>query len=183
MTLEYVLNQNGLSTSDLEFDTSVEFGLMAGAFAGGTGDYTTMFEPTATMMEQEGSAYIVASVGQDSGEIPYTAYFSLKSYIDENEETIQKFTNAISKAQKWLAEAEPREIAETIAEFFPDTEIDVLEQVAARYQEIDAWMTEPFMTEDSFNRLQDVMENAGELSNRAPYDKLVNNSFAEEAAK
>ena len=183
MTLEYVLNQNGLSTSDLEFDTSVEFGLMAGAFAGGTGDYTTMFEPTATMMEQEGSAYIVASVGQDSGEIPYTAYFSLKSYIDENEETIQKFTNAISKAQKWLAEAEPREIAETIAEFFPDTEIDVLEQVAARYQEIDAWMTEPFMTEDSFNRLQDVMENAGELSNRAPYDKLVNNSFAEEAVK
>lgn len=183
MTLEYVLKQHGLSTSDLDFDTSVEFGLMAGAFAGGTGDYTTMFEPTATMMEQEGSGYIVASVGQDSGEIPYTAYFALKSYIDENGETVQKFTNAIAKAQKWLADAEPREIAETIAEFFPDTDLEVLEQVAARYQEIDAWMGDPFMTEDSFNRLQDVMEGAGELSNRAPYSELVNNTFAEKAMK
>ena len=103
--------------------------------------------------------------------------------FDENGETIQKFTNAIAKAQKWLAEAEPREIAETIAEFFPDTDLEVLEQVAARYQEIDAWMGDPFMTEDSFNRLQDVMEGAGELSSRAPYSELVNNSFAEKAMK
>ena len=183
MTLEYVLKQHGLSTSDLNFDTSVEFGLMAGAFAGGTGDYTTVFEPTATMMEQEGSGHIVASVGQDSGEIPYTAYFTLKSYIEENEDTVQKFTNAIAKAQKWCAEASPKGDCRDDCRVFPDTDLEVLENVAARYQEIDAWMTEPFMTEDSFNRLQDVMEGAGELSARAPYDKLVNNTLQKKQTK
>ncbi len=179
MTLEYVLKQQGIDLSRVELDTSVEFAMMGPTFAADTGDYTTLFEPTATNMELEGAGYIVASVGQDSGEIPYTAYFTLKSYAEENPEVIEKFTRALYKAQQWVVEASPREIAEAIAEFFPDPDMDVMEKVAERYKSIDAWMSDPFMTEDSFTRMQDVMEAAGELKQRAPYDKLFNGAFAE----
>lgn len=184
MTLEYVLKQKGLDIkNDLTIDTSIQFANMAGAFTGGTGDYVTIFEPTASMLEKEGKAYIVASIGEDSGEIPYTAYFANKSYIEEHPDVIQKFTNAIYKGQQWVKNATPKEIAETIADFFPDTDLDILETVAKRYQDIDAWMQDPVMTEDAFNRLQDVMEEAGELDQRADYGALVNNDFAHTAMK
>ena len=182
MTLEYVLKNNGVQPSDLNLDTSIQFANMAGAFAGGTGDYVTLFEPTASLFEQEGKGYVLASVGQESGEIPYTAYFANSSYIEKNPEVIQKFTNAIARAQQWITTATPKEIAQTIADFFPDTDLEILEKVAKRYQEIDAWNETPFMTEDAFNRLQDVMEEAGELTQRADYSKLVDNSYATRAA-
>lgn len=183
MTLEYVISQSGVDLSEMNLDTSVEFNMMAPAFTAGTGDYVTLFEPTATMLEQEGVGYVVASVGQDSGEIPYTAYFANKSYIEKNEDVIQKFTNAIYKGQQWVQNATPKEVAETIADFFPDTDVAVLEKVAARYQEIDAWMSDPFMTEDAFNRLQEVMEAAGELKERADYAEVVNNKYATKSMK
>ncbi|MDF2989390.1 MAG: hypothetical protein K0R50_4900, partial [Eubacterium sp.] len=123
MTLEYVLNKNGLVPGkDAEVDTSVQFALMAGAFTGGKGDYVTLFEPTASMLEKEGKGYILTSVGQDSGEIPYTAYFAKKSYIEKNKDTVQKFTEAIYKGQVWVDSHSPKEIAEAIKSFFPDTD-------------------------------------------------------------
>ena len=184
MTFEYVLKQNGINPqTDLILDDSIKFDLMAGAFSGGTADYVTLFEPTASMTEQAGKGYIVASVGEASGEIPYTAYFAKKSYIQENSDTIQKFTNAIYKAQKWVEEHTMKEVAEAIIEFFPDTDIATLEAALQSYKDIDAWKTDPVMKEESYNLLQTVMEEAGELKQKAPFEKVINNSYAEEAIK
>lgn len=184
MTFEHVLKQNGLDpANDLVLDDSIKFDLMAGAFAGGNAEYVTLFEPTASMTEAQGVGYIVASVGEESGEIPYTAYFAKKSYIEQNEQLIQDFTDAIYKGQQWTETHSAREIAELIQDFFPDTDLDMLESSIQRYKDIDAWNQTPVLTEESFNRLQDVMEEAGELDKRADYSKVVNNKYAEQAIK
>jgi len=182
MTFEYVLKQNGINPqTDLILDDSIKFDLMAGAFSGGTADYVTLFEPTATMTEQAKKGYVVASVGEASGEIPYTAYFAKKSYIEENSNTIQKFTNAIYKGQKWVEEHTMQEVAEVIKDFFPDTDVSLLAQVLQSYKDIDAWKKDPIMKEESYNLLQTVMEEAGELKQKAPFDKVINNDFAKNA--
>lgn len=184
MTVEYVLNKNGLVPGkDVEVDTSIQFALMAGAFTGGKGDYVTLFEPTASMLEKEGRGYILASVGQESGEIPYTAYFAKKSYIEKNRDTVQKFTEAIYRGQQWVDSHSPKEIAETIKPSFPDTDTAILETVAKRYKDIDAWSKDPVMKESSFELLQTVMDEAGQLKQKAPYDKVVDNTYAEKAMK
>ncbi|MCI8345010.1 MAG: ABC transporter substrate-binding protein [Clostridia bacterium] len=180
MTFEYVLKQNGIDPQkDLILDDSIKFDLMAGAFSGGTADYVTLFEPTATMTANAGKGYVVASVGEASGEIPYTAYFAKKSYIESNSDTIQKFTNAIYKGQKFVEEHTMKEVAEVIKDFFPDTDVDLLATVLQSYKDIDAWKTQPTMKEESFELLQKVMQEAGELSQKAPFNKIVNNSYAE----
>ena len=184
MTFEYVLKQNGLTPGkDVILDDSIQFDLMAGAFAGGNADYVTLFEPTATMTEQAGKGYIVASVGESSGEIPYTAYFAKKSYIEKNSDLIQKFTNAIYKGQKWVETHTMKEVAEAIKGFFPDTDIELLAKVLQSYKDINAWKTEPSMKEESFELLQKVMETAGELTQKAPFDKVVNNTYAKKVVK
>ena len=184
MTFEYVLKQKGLDTSkDLVLDDSISFDLMAGAFAGGNAEYVTLFEPTASMTEEQGAGYIVASVGAEAGEIPYTAYFAKKSYIAKNEKLIQNFTDAIYKGQKWTEEHSAKEIAELIKDFFPSTDVQMLESSIQRYKDIDAWNKTPVMTEEAFNKLQDVIEEDGELEKRADYEKVVNNKYAEEAIK
>ena len=184
MTFEYVLKQNGINPStDLILDDSIKFDLMAGAFSGGTADYVTLFEPTASMTEQAGKGYIVASVGEASGEIPYTAYFAKKSYIEENSDLIQRYTNAIYKGQKWVEEHTMKEVAEAIVEFFPDSDIETLTTALQSYKDIDAWKKDPVMKQESFDLLQTVMEEAGELTNKAPFDKVINNSYAEKAIK
>ena len=180
MTLEYVLRQNGLDpANDLTLDNSVQFSMMTAAFTGGTGDYVTAFEPTASMLQQEGKGYIVASVGEASGDIPYTAYFAKKSYIEKNADLIQRFTNAVYKGQQWVATHTDAEVAEAVAEFFPDTTVALLTASVASYRAIDAWNTDPVMSAEGFHRLQTVMTEAGELTKTADFDKVVNNTFAE----
>ena len=180
MTLRYVLKKNGIDPdNDLVLDDSIKFDLMAGAFASGDAEYVTLFEPTASLTQNEGKGYIVASVGKAAGEIPYTAYFAKKSYIEENSKLIQSFTNAIYKGQKWVAENSARDIAVSIQSFFPDTSVDVLETAIQSYKDIDAWNDTPILTEDSFERLEEVMIEAGELKNKVPYDKIVNNEYAQ----
>ncbi len=182
MTLEYVVKQNGLiPNEDVLFDDSIQFALMTGAFTAGTGDYVTVFEPTASMMEEEGKGYVLAAVGAEAGEIPYTAYFASKSYLENNQETVQKFVNALYRGQQWVASHTPEEVAQVIAPSFPDTSEELLAKSVKRYQEIDAFCTDPVMKEESFQLLQTVMTEAGELSQQAPYDKIVNNTFAQEA--
>lgn len=182
MTLEFVLRKHGLEPNvDLTVDTSVQFAVMAGAFTGGTGNYVALFEPTATMLEKEGKGYVLASIGQDSGEIPYTAYYAKKSFIEDNEDLIQRFTNAIYKGQKWVDTHSPEEIAKAIQDFFPDTNLATLTDVAKRYKYIDAWNKDPILKDHSFDLMQTVMEGAQVLDKRAPYDKIVDTSFAEKA--
>ena len=184
MTLEYVLKQNGINPdTDVVLDDSIKFDLMAGAFTSGDAEYVTLFEPTASLTELEGKGYVVASVGEAAGEIPYTAYFAKKSYIENNEDIIQGFTNAIAKGEKWVKEHTSREIAEVIQSFFPDTDLSLLEKAIQSYKDIDAWNETPVLKEESFNKLQEVMTSAGELTEKAPYEKIVNNKYAEESAK
>ena len=179
MTLLYVLKQNGIDPqNDLVLDDSIDFDLMASAFSTGKADFVTLFEPTASMTEAQGKGYIVASVGEASGDIPYTAYFAKKSYIQNNSDIIEGFTNAVYKGQIWVKEHTAREIAEKIVSFFPDTDLDMLEKSIQSYKDIDAWNETPVLEQDAFDRLQTVMQEAGELTKKAPYETIVNNSFA-----
>lgn len=182
MTLEYVIRQNGLDPAkDVNLDDSIQFSLMAGAFAGGEAEYVSLFEPTASMIEQEGKGYILCSIGQESGEIPYTTYCAKKSCIEKNPELIQRFTNAVYRGQKWVQEHSAAEVAQAVAYAFPDTDIDILTKVVERYQSIDVWNSEPILLQEPFELLQTVMSSAGELKTKAPYEKIVNNTFAEKA--
>ena len=184
MTLQYVLRKNGINPeTDVILDDSIKFDLMAGAFASGNADYVTLFEPTASMTEKAGKGYIVASVGEAAGDIPYTAYFAKKSYIEKNEEIIQKFTEAIYEGQKWVKEHTAKEIAEVIQSFFPDTSVEMLESAVQTYKDIEAWNETPELKEESFERLQEVMTQAGELTQKVPFDKIVNNKYAENLEK
>lgn len=182
MTLEYVLKNNGLTPNeDIEVDTSIQFALMAGAFSGGEGDYVTLFEPAASLLESEGKGYILASVGEKSGEIPYTCYYADKRYIEENKDIIDSFVRALYKGQKWVKEHSAKEIAESIKDFFPDSDIELLEKVTQRHKDIDAFMYSPNVSKEGFDRLFEVMKGAGVIDKEIPFEEIVDNSFAERA--
>jgi NitT/TauT family transport system substrate-binding protein len=180
MTLEYVLRKNGLEPGvDVTVDTSIQFNLMGGAFEGGAGDYVTLFEPTASLFEQEGKGYILAAVGQESGEVPYTAFQATKSYIKEHPDTIKSFLKAVYRGQQWVQKASDKELAEAIVDFFPDTSVETLMLVAKSYRQIDAWMDTPVMKEEAFNRLQEIIIQAGVLTEKTDFANVVDNSYAE----
>lgn len=182
MTLEYVLRKNGIEPGkDVEIDTSVQFALMGGAFTGGSGDYVTLFEPVASTLEREGRGYIVASIGKESGEIPYTAYYAKKSYIKKNPEIIQKFTNAIYRGQVWVDAHTPEEVAKVLKPSFPDSDEELLTIVVGRYKDQDTWCTDPIMKKEWLELLQEVMSSAGELEQEVPYEDLIDKIFAKKA--
>lgn len=175
MTLEYAINQNGVSTDEMNFDTSIDFASTTGAFIGGTGDYVALFEPSALKLEQEGYGYVVASVGELGGVVPYTTFNARKSYIDDNKDTIKGFTKAIQKGLDYVHNHTNEEIASEIAEYFPDTTYSDLATIVQRYMDIDAWFTNTKIEEKDFSHVMEIVENAGELTKKAPYDKLVTN--------
>ena len=182
MAFEYALKQAGLDTeNDVLLDNSVQFDMMTGAFLGGTGDYVTMFEPAASSVEAEGKGYIVASVGEAAGEIPYTAYFAKKSYLEENADLIQSFTNALQKGMDYVQNHSPEEIAQVISPQFPETDMDTLTTIVNRYYEQDTWKENLVFEKDSFELLQDILESAGELEKRVDYEQLITTEFAKSA--
>ena len=183
MAFEYALKENGLDpAADLLLDTSVQFDNMTGAFLGGTADYVTVFEPAASSLQAEGKGYIVAAVGDAVGDLPYTAYFAKSSYMEENAELIQGFTNAVAKGEAWVKTHSAEEVAKLVAPHFADTDLELLTSAVENYQKVGAYCETPVMSKESFDRLQTVMESAGELSQRAAFDAVVNNAFAEKAA-
>ena len=174
MTFEWALRQNGIDpVSDLDIDTSVAFVAMSGAFIGGQGDFVTLFEPNATQVENQGFGYVVASIGELGGVVPYTSYSARISYIEENPEIIEKFTRAIQKGLDYVHDHSDEEVANAIIEFFPDTSMNDLVEVIARYRSIDAWPTTTDFKEDSFYHLQDIMKAAGELDSTVKYEDLI----------
>jgi NitT/TauT family transport system substrate-binding protein len=181
MTLEWVLNQNGIKTSDVNFDTSIAFAAMSGAFIGGTGDYVSLFEPTALSLEQEGKGYVVASLGELGGVVPYTTYHAKKSYIEENSDVIEGFTKAIDKALEYVHTHSEEDIATAILDYFPDVTYNDLVKIVKRYMDIDAWYDSSFISEEDFNHIQEIIDNAGELDKKAPYDKLVDTTYMKNA--
>lgn len=183
MVFEYTLQQHGVDPSDINIDQSIDFGSTAAAFSGGQGDFTIEFEPSATALESSGSGYVVASLGVDSGYIPYTAFCAKDSYIKNNPDLIQHFTNALQKGLAYTASHTPEEIAKVIAPQFADTDLDTLTTIVTRYHEQDTWKEDLILQEDSYQLILDILDSAGVLSGDAPYDALVDNTFAEKAAK
>jgi len=179
MTLEWILTQNGIDVkNDLSIDTSIAFASMSGAFIGGTGDFVSLFEPNALQLEKQGYGYVVASLGELGGVVPYTAYNAKKSYIESNPETLQGFTNAIQKGLDYTHNHTAKELADVITDYFPDVSKNDLEIIIQRYKDADSWFTTTFVNEENFNHIQEIAENAGQLDKRAPYDKLVITKFS-----
>ncbi len=184
MVFEYILKKNNLDpATDMNIDQSIDFGATAAAFSGGSGDFTVEFEPGATTLEKEGAGYVVASLGVDSGYVPYTAYSAKQSYIKEHPELVQGFTNALQKGMDYVQNHTPEEIAKVIAPQFKETDLDVITAIVTRYYEQDTWKSDLVFEESSFTLLQDILEEADELETRVPYEDLVTTDFAEEAAK
>ena len=177
MTLEYALNSNGISSDDVNLDTSVEFSAMSGSFIGGNGDFVSLFEPTASQMEKEGYGYIVESIGKLGGVVPYTAYNAKKSYIEENPKVIEGFAKAIQRGLDYVHKHSAEEVASVISSYFEDTSKDDLTSIVQRYKDIDSWFTSTYINEKDFNHIQTIVKNAGKLDKKAPYDKLVNNDY------
>ena len=179
MTLEYILKKHNINPKkDLTIDTSIAFSAMSGAFIGGTGDFVTLFEPNALSLEKNNFGYVVASLGELGGEVPYTVYNAKKSYIDKNKDIILGFTKAIQKGIDYVKSHESKEIASIILNYFPDVSLDDLTIIIERYKKIDSWYDNVLITEENFNHVQEIMESAGELTKKAPYDKLVTTYFA-----
>lgn len=184
MVFEYILKQNGIDpTNDLTIDQSIDFGSTAAAFSGGLGDFSVEFEPGATALEQEGAVYVVASLGVDSGYVPYTSYSAKSSYLEDHADIIQKFTNALQKGMEYVQSHSPEEIAKVIAPQFPETDLDTLTTIVTRYYEQDTWKDNLIFEKDSFELLQDILEGAGELKERTSYEDLVTTEFAQTALK
>lgn len=184
MVFDYILKQNNIDPQkDVKIDQSIDFGATAAAFSGGQGDFSVEFEPSATALEKEGDGYVVASLGTDSGYVPYTAFSAKQSYIEENPEVIQGFTNALQKGMDYVRSHKPEEIATVIKPQFKETDLDTVTTIVTRYYEQDTWKENLVFEKESFELLQDILEEAGELTKRAPYEDLVTKEFAENAAK
>lgn len=183
MVFEYILKKNGIDpANDLSIDQSIDFGSTAAAFSGGQADFTVEFEPHATSLEAKGDGYVVASLGKDSGYVPYTAFSAKKSYIAANPEVITSFTNALQKGMDYVQTHTAAEIAQIIAPQFDGTDIDTITTIVDRYASQDTWKSDLIFSEDSFTLLQNILEEAGELDERVPYADLVDTSYAEAAA-
>ncbi len=178
MTIEYAINKGGIKTEELNFDTSYDFSATTGAFIGGEGDFVALFEPTASSMVKQNYGHIVASVGELGGVVPYTAYNAKKSYIKNNEDVVKGFSNAINKALDYVHSHSALDVAKKISTYFPDSSINDLETMVQNYMDIDAWFDTTYIEEKDFEHIQEIVENAGELTKRAPYNKLVITKYA-----
>lgn len=186
MALQTAMKKNGIDPDkDVTMLNNIDFSATAGAFKGGSGDYVALFEPTATSLQQDGSGYILASVGEEAGPIPYTCFFALKSYIKDNPELIQDFTDAIYEGQQWFFSHSDAETADVIAEFFPGTEKSTIETVVKNYRNIDALAHDPQIKEEDLNRLIDIIQGYDStlLPDKPAFEDIVDNSFAEKAVQ
>src|SRR5690625_16201 len=181
MVGEYVIKQHGIDPhNELNLLQNVDFANIPGAFASGDSDYVQLFEPTASVFEKEGKGHVIASFGEESGQVPYTVFMAKSSFIEEDGEAIKKFTRAIYKAQQWVEEHSGEEIAEVIEPYFEDTDLDILATSMERYKGQDSFATDPILSEEGWNQLQEMMDEAGELPDDVPYEELVNTNIAED---
>ena len=178
MTLNYTLHERGVK--GLKVDTSVDFASLSGAFIGGQGDFVTLFEPNALKLEQEGFGYVVASIGELGGEVPYTSFNALKSYIEENPEIIEKFTNALQKGIDYTFDHSSEDLAKLLVDYFPDTSLNDIEETIERYKKADSWYRTTYIAESGYNHMQEIVEYNGFLTKKVDYSILVDNTYNHE---
>ncbi len=184
MVFEFILKKNNIDPeADLTIDQSIDFGSTAAAFTGNDADFTVEFEPSATALEVEGKGYVVASLGEASGYVPYTAYSAKKSYFTEHPEILQAFTNALQKGMDYVQTHTPEEIAKVIQPQFAETDLATVTTIVTRYYEQDTWKDNLIFEKESFDLLQNILQEAGELPAWTPYEDLVNTEFAEAAVQ
>lgn len=180
MVFEYILKKYGLDPqTDVKMNQSIDFGSTAAAFSGGQGEYSVEFEPHATALEQKGDGYVIASLGEESGYVPYTAFSARKSYIEENPEVIESFTKALQKGMEYVNSHTPEELAKVIKPQFEEMDEVSLATIIKRYQEQDTWKNDLVFTKEAFELLQDILLDAGVVTETVPYEDLVNTAFAE----
>ncbi|MBY0097190.1 ABC transporter substrate-binding protein [Mesobacillus maritimus] len=180
MVGEFVLKKHGIDPqNDLNLIQNIDFANISSAFAGGTGEFVQLFEPQASIFEKEGRGHIVASFGTESGHVPYTTFMAKQSFMEENDETVEKFTRALYKAQQWVADTDAKKIAEAIQPYFEDTDLEILEMAVDRYKSQGSFATDPILDEEEWNNLQNIMEEAGELPTEVLHEELVNTTIAE----
>lgn len=185
MVFEYILKKNNLNPeTDINIDQSIDFGSTSAAFSSGKGDFTVEFEPSATALETMGKGYhVVASLGVDSGYVPYTAFAVKKSYTSENSDNLQKFVNALAKGMNYVDTHTSEEIAKAIRPQFPETDMADLVTIVSRYHEQSSWNSSLSFEKDSFKLLLDILDSANELPDtEIPYEQLVDNTFANKAS-
>ena len=182
MVFEYILRKNNIDPSEVHIDQSIDFGSTAAAFSGGQGNFTIEFEPHATSLEKKGDGYVIASLGKDSGYVPYTAFSAKKSYLESHADEIQAFTDALQKGMDYVNSHSPEEIADVIAPQFEETDRETLTAIVKRYYEQDTWKKDLIFEEESFRLLTNILTESGVLDTQVPYEDLVNTSFAERAA-
>ena len=184
MVFEYILKQNGINPDkDLTIVQNIDFGSTAAAFSGGKADYTVEFEPGATAIESSGQGYVVASLGKDSGYVPYTAFSAKKSYIQKHPDVIQGFTDALQKGMDFVNAHTPEEIAKVIQPQFKENDLKTITTIVSRYYQQNTWKKDLIFSKESFDLLQDILEEADELDSRVPYEDLITTKFAETSAK
>lgn len=178
MVFEYILKKNGIDPgADLNIDKSIDFGSTAAAFSGGQGDFSVEFEPGATALELEGDGFVVASLGVDSGYVPYTAFSAKDSYMKENPEVIKGFVAALKKGMEYVDSHTPEEIADLITPQFPDTDKETMSTIIKRYADQDTWKLDLAFEKDAYELLLDILEEAGQISERPDYEKLVTTEY------
>lgn len=184
MVFEYILTKQGIDfKTELTIDQSIDFGSTAAAFSGGQGDFTVEFEPHATALEQKGEGYVVASLGKDSGYVPYTSFSAKKSYLEKNKDTVQSFTNALQKGMDYVQKHSPEEIAKVIAPQFPETDMETLTLIVKRYHEQDTWKADLIFEREAFDLLQNILKDSGVLKKNVPYEDLVTTEYAGKAVE
>lgn len=182
LVLEYVIKENGMTPwVDMEIVNNIQFTSTSSAFVADVGDYSVEFEPVATTLEEQGNGYIVASLGEASGYLPYTVYMATDKYISENPETVQKFTNAIYKGQKWVDENSAEDVAKACLPYFEESNLESLTKIIERYKAQDTWKLDPVMDSDGFELIQEIMEEGGELEKRVPFEGFVITEFAKKS--
>lgn len=175
LSFEKAVVNEGVDTSKIEMDSSIEFAALSGSFIGGNGDFVNLFEPNATKLEKEGYGYVVASVGLLADEVPYTAFYSRKSYINDNKELLEGFTRAINKGLEFVNKNNSEKIANSIIDQFPDSSLNDVVTIVQRYKTSDSWLDNPFINEKSFDNLLEIMLSADQIDEKVPYKNLINN--------
>ena len=177
INFENALKNEGIDKDDVSINTSVDFASLSSAFISGTGDFVNLFEPNATKLEQQGFGYVVSSIGKKSGDMPYTAFNAKKSFIKENKQLLKDFTEALNNGIKFTRENDSKTIAKVILNQFPDTSMNDLISIIDRYKKADTWLDSPYIDEDLFNNLQELLINSNQASKKVSYNKLINNHY------